>query len=108
MAEEHIDRVHDEPIVLDVGNDVGALVLYTGEELREKEIEISRKGAAEKKIHTAIHERTVNGRTIFAGVYPSLPAGDYDIWGDDGSPVSEVTIVGGHVAEVDWRRASKE
>jgi len=99
MVEQYVERVHTEPAVLDIGQDIGALVIYTREELRGKEIEVSLKGNDTKRTHTAIHERRANGRTIFAGVFLALPAGDYIIWVH---PSSEITIVGGHVAEVNW------
>ncbi len=102
MAEQYVERVHTEYTVLDIGQDVGALVIYTGEELRGKEIEVSPQGNNARRVHTAVHERRVNGHTLFAGVFPALPAGDYKIWWDEPVPTSEVTIVGGQVAEVDW------
>ncbi len=100
MVEQYVKRVHTEPAVLDIGQDTGALVIYTREELLGKEIEVSVKGNDVKRIHTAIHERKVNGRSLFAGLFLALPAGDYIIWVH---PSSEVTISGGQVAEVNWR-----
>jgi hypothetical protein len=84
MPHEHgqPDRIHAEDLVLDIGGEIGALVIYTPVELRELEIEISRAGES-KRVHTQVHERVVNGRTLFAGVFPDLAAGE--------------------VAEVDWR-----
>lgn len=103
MTETYVERIHAEPVVLDIGHGIGALVLYTGEGLRGQEIEVSPIGDDARRVHTAIHERRVQGRVIFAGVYPSLPAGDYTIWGSDATPADRVTIIGGQVAEVDWR-----
>jgi hypothetical protein len=40
----------------------------------------------------------------YAGIYPELTAGTYRIWGDNPSLPDRVTIIGGEVAEVDWRR----
>lgn len=100
MAERDVDRVHAEHTVLDIGENIGALLIYTSEELRGKEIEVSLKGNDAKRVHTTVWERSVNGRTVFAGIYPSLPAGDYIIWTN---PSSEVSIIGGQVAEVDLR-----
>jgi hypothetical protein len=54
-------------------------------------------------LHTAIHERRVQGRIVFAGVYPDLPEGEYVIWTDDPGKPATFTIVSGPVAEVDWR-----
>lgn len=97
------ERVHSEQVVLDIGQDIGALVVYTGEELRGKEIEISPEGNDTKRTHTSILERRVNGRVMFAGVFAALPAGHYTVWMH---PTRDVTITGGHVAEVDCRDCS--
>jgi len=104
MVETYVERVHTEHALLDIGEDIGALVIYTREELRGKEIQVSLKGThAATMVHTAIWERRFNGRTMFAGIYPSLPTGDYIIWTH---PSREITIVGGSVAEVDLRDSS--
>lgn len=101
--ERHEDRVHVEDALLDIGGDVGALVLYTGPEYREREIELSRLGET-RRVHTAIHERQVGQETVYAGLYPELRAGDYRVWTDDPSLPDRVTIVGGEVATLDWRQ----
>src|SRR5436305_188084 len=104
MAEVSVERIHTEPAVLDIGEDIGALVIYTGNEFRGKEIQVSLKGTnAARMVHTAVWERRFNGRVVFAGIYPSLPVGNYIIWTH---PSREVTIVGGSVAEVDLRDIS--
>jgi len=100
MIEQYVERVHEQPAVLDIGQGIGALVIYTKKDLLGQEIEVSLKGNDEQKIHTAIHERKVNGRSIFAGLFLALPEGDYIIWVH---PSCEVTIISGHVAEVNWR-----
>jgi hypothetical protein len=104
MVEIYAERVHTEHALLDIGQDIGALVIYTREEFRGKEIQVSLKGSnSARLVHTAVWERRVNGRSVFAGVYPTLSAGDYIIWTH---PTSEITIVGGSVAEVDLRHIS--
>ena len=104
MIEQYVERVHSEHAVLDIGEDIGALVIYTREEFRGKEIQVSLKGTnSASMVHTAVWERRFNGRVVFAGIYPSLPAGNYIIWTH---PSSEVTIAGGNVAEVDLRTTS--
>lgn len=102
MAEQHIDRVHSETVVLDIGKDMGALVIYTHAELRGREIEVSPQGSA-KRVHVEVLERRVNGQPVFAAVFPGLRAGDYDILANGPIPSGAVTIVGGEVATVDWR-----
>ncbi|GAC1380248.1 MAG: hypothetical protein NVSMB33_06140 [Ktedonobacteraceae bacterium] len=100
MIERYNERVHTEHAVLDIGEDVGALVIYTREELRGQQIDVSPKGNDWQKTHTDVLERRANGRPVFAALFLSLRAGDYTIWSN---PISEVTIIGGQVAEVDWR-----
>ena len=99
MIEQYVERVHEQPAVLNIGQGVGALVVYTKAELVGQEIEVSIKGNDEKRIHTAVHERKVNGRSIYAGLFLALPEGDYIIWVH---PSCEVTVRGGHVAEINW------
>ena len=102
MLDEPRDRIHREDVVLDIGDGVGTLIIYTTAELRGREIEVSAKGNA-ARIHTDVHERVVGGRTVFTAIFPSLDEGEYTIWNYDTMPTTNVTIVGGQVAEVDWR-----
>jgi hypothetical protein len=103
MAEQHIDRVHPETVVLDIGQDIGALVIYTDAKLRGREIEVGPRGSVAKRVHVEVLERRINDRPVFAAVFPGLRAGDYDIWDNTPNPSGAVTIVGGEVATVDWR-----
>jgi hypothetical protein len=103
MAEQHIDRVHCETVVLDIGQDIGALIIYADAESRGREIEVSPRGAVAGRVHVEVLERRVSGRPVFAAVFPGLRAGDYDIWEDAVNSSGTVTIVGGEVATVDWR-----
>jgi hypothetical protein len=100
MAEAYVEQVHHD-IVLDIGNDVGSLIVYTRENLRGLQIDVSLKGdPTAKRVHTDVLERRIAGRPVFAAVFASLPEGDYITWSD---PTYELTIVGGHIAELDWR-----
>jgi hypothetical protein len=103
MAELYVERVHTENAVLDIGEDIGALVIYTRQEMLGKEIEVSSKGNDAQKTHTAVLERRVNGRTMFAALFLALPEGDYRTMS---TPSSEIAIFGGQVAELDWRESN--
>jgi hypothetical protein len=94
-------RRHTESVVLDIGEDVGALVLYTRPQLHGREIEVSPLGDCQNaaRVHSAVLERSFNGRTMFVAVYPELRAGDYQVCGE-GAPM--VTISAGAVTELDW------
>jgi hypothetical protein len=103
MAEIYVERVHTENAVLDIGEDIGALVIYTSQEMLGKEIEVCTKVNNAQKIHTAVLERKVNGHTMFAALFLALPQGDYVTLS---TPSSEITIVGGQVAELNWRETN--
>ena len=87
MAEQHNDRVHSESVVLDIGRDIGALIIYTKAELRGREIEVSPQGSVAKRVHVEVLERRINSQPVFAAVFPGLHAGNYDILVGDATPV---------------------
>ena len=93
----------DDGVVLDIGDGVGALLLFTPDAYRGREIEVSPMGDDAARTHTAVLERRVAGRTFCAAVYPSLAAGEWRIWGDDRERPNQVLIEAGGVAVVDWR-----
>ena len=88
-------------VILEVGGDVGALVLETPPGLAGAEIEISpADGGA--RTHSAVRPRHTPAGTRHAAVYPALPAGDYIIWQLDGSPAGQVTVRGGQASRFSW------
>ncbi len=101
--EQQDTHVHTEYAVIDIGEDVGALIIYCQPELRGREIEVSPRESAWLRTHTAVLERRASNQPVFAALFLELPVGDYMIWGNSGEPVGEVTISGGEIAEIDWR-----
>ncbi len=92
-----------DSLILDIGDDIGALIIHAGPELRETEIEIS-PGAdpATHRSHNVVHARQGRDRTGFTAVFPSVPAGDYTIWRPEGGPKARVTVHGGQITEHRW------
>ena len=89
-----------EALVLDIGDNIGALILYADQTCLGQEIDVTPAGAARHHhTHTMIRRRRAIGREFIAGVYPELQAGSYTVWGVDDKPLGEVTVVGGHVTE---------
>jgi hypothetical protein len=90
-----------DALVLDIGDDIGALVLYADESCLGSEVDITPVGAPRSHhIHTMIRRRRATGRDVVAGLYPELAAGTYTVWGLGGTgPIGRVTIVGAQVAE---------
>ena len=90
-------------VVLNVGADVGALVLHTPADLDGHEIEVSPHGSRDaRRTHSQVRERRAGGSVQHAAVYPALTAGDYIIWRDTSTPGGIVTIKGSHVTSYYW------
>ena len=100
---EEAHRPHDEAVVLELGGDLGALVVYTDASLLHTEIEISAEGSDDQRSHKDVLERVVAGRSLYAAVFDNLPAGTYTLWHDDVARTRGATVTGGAVAELDWR-----
>jgi hypothetical protein len=89
-------------VLLDLGADTGALVLYTPADLLGAEIEISPLTPGGPRTHAAVRARPVPGGTRYAVLYEGLPAGDYTLWRNHDTPGGQVTIVGGQVTSHRW------
>jgi hypothetical protein len=101
--EHHDHSGGSNNLVLDIGGDVGALLIYTGAELDKAEIEISPgPDPGAPRSHNQVHARTNGSRTGYTAVFPSVPAGDYTIWRPDGRAKASVIIHGGQVTEHHW------
>ena len=94
-------------VVMELGADIGALVLYAPPGLDGEEIEISRDepGAppfGAERTHSMVRPRPLPGETRYAAVYPGLRAGRYTIWRDERTPAATVTVTGGQVSNCHW------
>jgi hypothetical protein len=87
-------------VVLDIGGDIGALVLYTGAEDDAAEIDISPgTDPAAPRSHNQVHPRRAPAGTVYSAVYPALAAGEYTLWRDEHTPEATITIRGAQVTE---------
>ena len=90
-------------VVMELGAGIGALVLYTPPGLDGEEIEISRDGEpGARRTHSRVRPRPLPGETVYAAVYPGLPAGRYTIWRDERTPAATATVTGGQVSSCRW------
>jgi hypothetical protein len=87
-------------VAIDIGPGRGALVLYPSERFRGREIEISPVGRQGRRVHTGVHERTTQSRSLLTAIFGSLPVGEYVVWEDTATEGPVVTVAGGAVAEV--------
>ncbi len=89
-------------VVVDIGGDVGALVLHTDADMTGLEIEISRVGEARTGKHVAVLPRPVGDTVDHSAVYGDLREGRWQLWLPDGRPGQVVEVVGGVVTECWW------
>jgi hypothetical protein len=101
--ERYADRPHPEYVVLDIGDDFGALIVYTDPSLHGSEIEISPDGSDELRSHKDVLQRGSQDRPAFTAVFDKLPEGGYTLWVDGVERARGVRVTGGFVAELDWR-----
>ena len=107
-SHENNTHVHGGPAVLDIGEDVGALIIYCLPQLHGQQIDVSSRERLQERTHTDVQERHMQGRSIFAALFLALQAGVYVIWNHDDQQICEVTITGGQVSELSWRQESAQ
>jgi hypothetical protein len=90
--------------LLDIGGDVGAVIVYLARQTRTGEIEARPPGRDDARFHTGVHPRELGGELVPVALFPQVTAGEYELLGDDGQPVARMIVTGGQVSEVDLRR----
>jgi hypothetical protein len=99
---DHSTDVRAEHVMLDLGADAGAIVLYTGHELHGREVEISPRGDDDRRAHKQVHARIVPGGTAYAAVFDRLVPGEYTLWVDGLARERRVYVAPWRVTELDW------
>jgi hypothetical protein len=90
-------------VIMELGADIGALILYTPADMDGEEIEISRGDEpGSRRTHSQVRARHMPGETRYAAVYPGLTAGRYTVWRDAHRPAAAVTVTGGQVSSCRW------
>jgi hypothetical protein len=103
--EEHhgslLPAARSASVAINVGPGHGALVLYPGERFRGRELEISRADRDDDagRVHSGVHDRTTQERSVLTAIFGSLPAGDYVVWIDATTRGPVVTVPEGGIAE---------
>jgi hypothetical protein len=107
-VENYSARKHPEFVVLDIGDDIGALIVHADPEMHGVEVEISPTGDDRRRSHKEVLERSMGGRPAFTAVFDALTAGTYTLWVAGDARARAVRIKGGEIAELDWRRAKTQ
>lgn len=89
-------------VLLNLGADTGALVLYTPSDLLGAEIEISPDTPGAPRTHAAVRARPGPSGTRYAAVYEGLAEGRYTLWAGHDTPGGQVTVSGGQVTSHHW------
>lgn len=88
-------------VLLDVGGDIGALIVSALAEQCGEEIELVPRSAGLPITHTEVRERRLPGGSMYAAVFPGVPSGAYDLRTAEGIEQA-VVIVGGEVTAAPW------
>jgi hypothetical protein len=107
LAEAQNAAAGEGAVMLDIGDGVGALVLYAAASAAGLEIDISPDGADHARTHVAVLPRPAGSSEpghppLHAAVYPTLAAGTWNLWHPDGEIALTVDIRDGEVTEARW------
>jgi hypothetical protein len=102
MHEIYSGRAHPEFVVLEIGDDVGALIVHAGRETHGLEIEISPADDDGCRSHKEVLERGSGVKPAYTAVFDRLPAGTYTLWSEGVARVRGVSVSGGQIVELDW------
>ena len=103
--EAHNKHAGEGPVLLDIGDDIGAVVLSMPAELAGSEVEArpvaARPGHAIG--HVGVLARSAGGRVGYSAVFGALPEGRYELYLRPDGPVAlTVGVRGGEVTEAHW------
>jgi len=105
--EAHNAHAGQGPVLLDIGDDIGALVLRMPAEAAGCEVEARPVSAGppgwSHLPHVGVLARTAGGRTSHTAVFGELPEGRYELYLRPAGPVAlTVEVRGGEVTRADW------
>ncbi len=100
--EDYASRRHPESVVLDIGGDIGALIVHTDASMVGVEVEISPAGQDDRRSHKDVLEREIDGRPAYTAVFDDIREGTYTLWVGDVAQARDVAVGGAAVAELDW------
>jgi hypothetical protein len=103
--EHYAGRSHPEFVVLEIGEDLGALIVHTDAHMHGIEVEISPTDDDCARSHKEVLERTVGGRPAFTAVFDRLPGGTYTLWTGGVARTRGVAVAGGEISELSWARS---
>ena len=107
LTRPHPENPHagQGPVVLDIGGDVGALVVAMPETMADLEIEIRSVDGQTHCSHVAVVGRAAGDPMVWSAVFPELSEGRYELYQRlDGRSRIVVEVSGGEVTQASWPR----
>lgn len=95
--------VRGGPPVLDIGGDIGAMVVLMDPATAGTELHLRSEHDPPIAVHTGVWTRPQGTAMVTAAVFPELVAGNYWVLDADGHDVRAVVIGGGELTEIDLR-----
>jgi hypothetical protein len=92
-----------QPVVLELGDGLGALIVETDPELIGTEVEISPAGDDGRRSHQEVLRRGAGNHQSCVLVFHGLAQGGYTLWIDDVARARDVCVESGKIAQLDWR-----
>lgn len=104
IAHRHEPAPRGGPVVMDIGGDVGGLIVRLDDSLEGTELPIEFADDPERDIHTGVWRRSLGGESVVVAVYAELREGSYRIHPGTNHAGAQLEITGGQVAHLDLRR----
>lgn len=90
-------------VVLDIGGDIGAVVVYLGDQRVGEELVIEPLGQPSARFHTGVHPRVIDGVPTRVAIFPEMVTGRYQVLDEEMAPLTAVGATGGEVCTIDLR-----
>ncbi len=100
---ESYDHVQGGAPVLDIGGDIGALVVTTEVWAAGTELHLRSEHEPPIAVHTGVWNRRLGDGTVPAAVFMELVEGTYAVLDASGDVERKVTVKGGELAQIDLR-----
>lgn len=105
IAHTHEPAPKGGPVLMDIGDDIGGLIVRLDDSLEGTEIPIEFADDPERDIHTGVWRRSVGNESVVVAVYPELREGAYRLHPGSAHDGAQFQITGGEVLELDLRRS---
>jgi hypothetical protein len=103
IPHSHESAPRGGPVVMDIGGDIGGLIIRLDDSLEGTELPIEFADDPKRDIHTGVWRRSLGGETVVVAVYPELRQGSYRVHPGKDHAGAQLEITGGQVAHLDLR-----